>query len=370
MPDPNDRPSRRKNPAYWPSSSNEHPFLTPKGYQLQREGRIGDIATPRSLPHYSAPGEVFFDDPFADDPEVDPNLGDTDLGGPRDSMSVVKPFPNYESLTTPLHNVLPSKKFPDVAKLGRVSLRPYFKSKPVGDITNNQLRAIGKLFIYTPVSPWGEPASGSAFIAGPSMLITSAHNLYDVTHRNWSRSLVFHPGYDYYSTVEKPTCRVTSCHIPRGYFDNPTTNNDIAICYVDCNIGDMVDAVIPTKVIDSSDFFNQTRVAIVGYPATSGFDFGKQMWQCQGDYLFSRSSGGDDDYSPVIATDFGGGASGCPWVMWDKIEERYVAVGVTSGHSKLSYVSGEPNLMATVSPYFGVRTFDRLANDHVTHEFA
>ena len=200
--------------------------------------------------------------------------------------------------------------------------------------------------------------------------MTSAHNLYDFTSRRWSKALEFHPGYDYYTSKEQPTCRVTSCYIPRGYFDNPATNHDIAVCYVDRNIGDIVDAKIEMKPIDSNDIFNHTPVAIVGYPAGSGFDFGKQMWQSVGDYLFGRGNGPGDDYAPAMATNFGGGASGCPWLISDADTGQYSAVGVTSGHAKLRYVRGEPNLMSLTSPFFGARMFDRLNDNPIFHDFA
>ncbi len=108
---------------------------------------------------------------------------------------------------------------------------------------------------------------------------------------------------------------------------------------------------------------------IVGYPASSGFDFGKQMWQSRGDYLFGQSNRPGGDYAPAMATDFGGGASGCPWLVKEPFTGEYVAIGVTSGHAKLRYLRGESNLMSLVSPYFGPRLFDLLENDRVYHEW-
>ncbi len=124
------------------------------------------------------------------------------------------------------------------------------------------------------------------------------------------------------------------------------------------------------KRVESNDMFNRTPVAIVGYPAGSGFDFGKQLWRSVGDYLFGRSNGPGDDYSPAMATNFGAGASGCPWLIKDTNTGQYAAVGVTSGHAKLRYVRGEPNLMSLTSPFFGPRMFDRLNDDSIFHDFA
>lgn len=71
----------------------------------------------------------------------------------------------------------------------------------------------------------------------------------------------------------------------------------------------------------------------------------------------------------MIATNFGGGASGCPWIIKDPETERYQAVGVTSGHAKLRYVRGEPNLATLTSPFFGSRMFSELNDSPVFHDF-
>ena len=378
MPNPPQRRRRSSRSYGYGPGDNDHPFLTPKGYRLQRQGRIGD-APP--LPHYAPggaspmpgeiiDGEIVYLDGFDDQGPIDQSFVDPELDGSYSGSRYTRPYLSWKDSRGGIVNVRPSRKFPDTARLVRMPLTPYFETKPVRRPEQSQLRAIGKLFIYNPTNPWGEPASGSAWIAGPSLLMTSAHNLYDVTTRTWARWLEFFPGYNYYSTSDRPSCRITSCHIPRGYFDNPKANFDIAMCYVDRNIGDIVDAMIPSYPIEDSSFFDDTATAIVGYPATSGFDFGKQLWQSKGEYLFCRNSGGNDEYSPVVATDFGGGASGCPWLVRDpRGKDQYVAVGATSGHAKVRFEPGEPNLMATMSPLFSKKMFDILRDDHVVHEF-
>jgi hypothetical protein len=211
---------------------------------------------------------------------------------------------------------------------------------------------------------------GSAWVTGPNTIATAAHNLFDSNRRTWSLALEFHPGYDFYSDRKLPTCRITSCLVPKGYLDNPTTNRDVATCLVDKPIGELIGAQIPMKPILQSDYFDHAKVAIVGFPSGSGFDFGKQMWQSVGEYLFGHSNGPGDDYAPVIATSFGGGASGAPWIVKDPETDEYQAVGVTSGHAKLRYVRGEPNLATLTSPYFGSRMFNAL-NDHaIFHDFS
>lgn len=282
---------------------------------------------------------------------------------------VLDPFDFRAGEDVEIHNVLPSAKYPRPEALGLMQLQSAYDSRRVANPDVSQLRAIGKLFIQTSPDPRRELATGSAWISGPSTIVTSAHNLYDVSNRAWSTALEFHPGYDYYSAQSRPTCRVTSCYIPQAYFDNPATNHDIGVCFVDRNMGDIVNASIEMIPVDSNAFFDQTPVAIVGYPAGSGFDFGKQMWRSVGDYLFGRGNSPGDDYAPAMATDFGAGASGSPWIVKSTATGQYAAVGVTSGHAKLRYVRGEPNLMSLTSPFFGDRLFDRLNDDPVFHDF-
>ena len=324
--------------------------MTLKGLRLQREGRKRDDPVPMNFPADPPPS------PPAKDDEV--------------PLSEVDPFDFERTGDAPLQNVLPSTKFPRPEVLGLTPLAAYCNSRLVSDPKASPLRAIGKLFIQVSPDPRRELAVGSAWISGPSTIVTSAHNVYDIGSGTWSTALEFHPGYDYYHwRSAKPTCRVTSCYIPRAYLDNPATNHDIAVCYVDRNIGDMVGTQIPLRPIQSNDLFNHATVAIVGYPSGSSFDFGKQMWQSVGDYLFGRSNGPQDDYSPVMATDFGAGASGCPWLIKDAETSQFSAVGVTSGHAKLRYTRGEPNLLSLTSPFFGSRMFDRLNDDPVFHDF-
>mgnify|MGYP003664035577 CR=1 FL=1 len=164
------------------------------------------------------------------------------------------------------------------------------------------------------------------------------------------------------------TSRVTSCYIPKAYLSNPTTDRDIGLCFLDRNVGDIVDATIPMKPIPDNSFFNKYPIQVVGYPAGSHFDFGKQMWHSNGPYLMGQSNGPDASYSPVVASDFGGGASGCPWLA--KINDEYFAVGITSGHAKLRYDDADHNLMSLTSPLFTQQLFDELSDHHEYHEFA
>ena len=282
-------------PQYPPyrSRDDEHPFLTPKGMRLQRMGRK-DTPVPMEFPSFppSYPSQlppVESDDPQGyplDDPNSPPwESSDPLASGEFQSVPVppIDPFDFKWGHEGPIHNVLPSRKYPQPKSVGRTSLADRYTTRLVSNPQSSELRAVGRLFIQVARDPRSELATGSAWITGPSTIVTAAHNLYDFMSGTWSRAIEFHPGYDYYSATQQPTCRITSCYIPRGYFDNPTTNNDIATCFVDRNIGDIVGAQIPMQPVSDNDLFNHTPVAIVGYPAGSGFDFGKQMWQSIGD---------------------------------------------------------------------------------------
>ncbi len=343
MPEPDDR-------IVYPDGGGggQHPFLTPKGLRLQQLGRKDDFSVPMELPDFRESGSSL---------PIEPPIDPFDFSADKNKK---------------IFNVRPSAAFPRVETLAESPLTPYFQIRRAEKSQASRLRAVGKLFIQISSDTRLPLAMGSAWITGPSTIATAAHNLYDSNTRTWSRALEFHPGYDYYATDAKPTCRVTSCYLPRAYLTNPATNLDVAICYVDRNIGDIVNAKIPTRTVDDIDFFNKNRVAIVGYPAGSGFDFGKQLWQSEGEYLFGQGSGPDSDFAPVMATSFGGGASGCPWLIADpdRGQGHYLAIGVTSGHAKLRYGRGELNLNSLVSPYFGPRMFAALNDDQVFHEFA
>ncbi len=399
MPGPSRRSGRRQssnrqsNYSQSIPSDDEHPFLTPNGYRIMRDRNRVMNSVPVQFPQY---------------PIVDSYGGPIQQGpiqqGPIQQGPIIEPFPNggapYSSVQLDqygnvipigivpghevpvdpnappnwiqqpsLQNILPSRKYPDPSRLGTMPMTDHYESSLVADPQKTPLRAIGKLLIQVTPDASREPATGSAWIAGPSLVVTSAHNLYEFSTGTWASVVEFHPGFDYYSKEELPTCRITSCSIPKGYMQNPATNHDIAVCFVDRNIGDIVGAEIPMRPVDSNDLFENTPITIVGYPAGSGFDFGKQMWRSRGDYLFGRSNAPGDDYSPVMATDFGGGSSGCPWLIQDPGTKKLVSVGVTSAHAKLHYKKGEPNLMSLISPFFGPKLFDSLSNDHVFHEF-
>ena len=406
MADPNDR-SRRRRAArslsqYGPYN---HPTLTPRGYELMQASPLKDerYQMPLAQPPIAMPGNSEFGSGTFENQQIEYDVDGNrivQISPPRESA---QPFSQdllseqrsdrrspgqyfgIPGVIPPLQNTWPSKKFPNTELLARGPLTRYFRSKPVGlpsigsggagstdstlSISDRQLRAIGRMVIHVDDVSWDQPAFGSAWIIGPSLIATCAHNLFDSNHRRWSRAIEFYPGFDYYQSGQPIQCNVTSCYVPSSYLENPATNDDIGFCYVDRNIGDIVDAQIPIVPPETNQFFDDHQITVMGYPAGAEFDFGKTLWASRGEYLFGRSGGPDDDYSPVMATNFGGGCSGCPWLVLDRTLNQWKAVGLSSGHARLHYQRGELNLMSLTSPMITQEKLDRLTNDHVSHEF-
>lgn len=367
-----------------------HPFLTQRGLWLQQNSRVDlpqGIALPSNFPGGSGAGGSS-DIPVSGSwikTETDPNSKEPPLLGR---------FRDEPLNEGSLQNLQPAEHFPDVASLRRGPLTQHYASALASDriwddrstlplspsITPKELnqanrafahaaRAIGKMVIRLAGKPASQFASGSAFVTGPNTIMTCAHNLFDSNERQWSAGLEFYPNYDFYSNEPRPACRIVSGIIPRAYLDNPLSNHDIAVCRVDQNIGDLIGAELPPMELNDIGFFDRNIVDVMGYPAGSGFDFGKQLWRSRGRFLFGVRGGVDDDFSPAVATNFGGGASGCPWVHYDRNRQQAVAVGITSGHARLRYDPAEPNLMSLTSSLFSSRTLGRLNDDYIEHSF-
>ncbi|MDA8743197.1 glutamyl endopeptidase [Rubripirellula amarantea] len=383
MSDPNDRSRRRRqNRDVDDFGPYDHPTLTPRGYELMRGSPLKDESYQMPLAGLKQGDHVQPLKPGSD--------AQNSYAVPSRSAAA-KPGQYFKGMTPPppLFNVLPSRMFPDPNVLMHGPLDRYYKSwslagasvrnnqgssprsseTKISDSANDQLRAIGRMVIHIDHASWDQPAFGSAWIAGPSLVATCAHNLFDSNKRHWSRAIEFYPGFDYYTSGDPISCNVTACYIPKSYLDNPATNDDIGFCYVDRNIGDIIGATIPIVPPETNHFFDDNEVTIMGYPAGAEFDFGKSLWASKGEYLFGRSSGPNDDYSPVLATNFGGGCSGCPWLARDPSTGRWNAVGLSSGHARLHYRRGELNLMSLTSPMLTQRRMDRLVDNQVFHSF-
>jgi hypothetical protein len=399
MADPNERARRQRRQRQAASGyygggyggSPGHPTLTPKGFELMNSSPLKDqsYAMPPPVQGYSirqvpgvpvdgqrVGGQRVGGQPvggwaFDEQPSDDEQFYETPPQH-RPGRQPADPGPYFRSRTvTGLpQNFLPSQKFPDPNSLIHQPLHRYYQTRQVDQLTDDfPTKAIGRLVIHIDPYSWDQPAFGSAWIVGPNLIATCAHNLFDSNKRRWSRSIEFYPGFDYYSGGSPIQCKVTSCYVPSAYLRNPATNDDIGFCYVDQNIGEIVGQTIPIKPPQTNTFYENTRVTIAGYPAASEFDFGKQLWASRGEYLFGHRMGPGDDYSPVLATNFGGGASGGPWLAQDPDSKQWSAVGLTSGHARLHYHRGELNLMSLTSPMITQSRLDRLESDQVTHSF-
>ena len=360
-PDPQTPNSQFPDPQFPDPQS--HPFLTPRGLRLQQLPPLQTVQ-PRPLPQY----------PPARPPSEPPNQ--TPIRPPSEPPRGAPPQAIDRS--QPIVNIRPTLKHPDPSALGDRPLDDLYNVRRITAKQNDPLRAIGKLFIQIDPNRPQSLASGSAWVIGPNTIATAAHNLFDSNTRTWSHALYFYPGFDYYlandyptnETGESPiTCQIISGYLPAAYLQNPTTDVDIAICHTDINVGDRLGQTIAWQIIDDIDYYQSRPIAILGYPATSGFDFGKQLWRSVGDMLFSRQTSTTTDPAPVMATSFGSGASGGPWLVPDG-RGGYAAVGVTSGHAKLRYAPGEHSLASLMSPMINDRAIDRLQSTAIHHTFA
>ena len=342
--------------------------LTEKGYRLMRTSPLTDQY--RAMPTVPGGGAV-------------PMEESTRVVRPAE---VRQPYPGpffgprmdaeTSSDVATLQNLLPSRKHPDPWSLGDRPLRELYDSRPVRDDDDEQFRAVGRLVIHDDPVSWDRPAFGSAWVVGRYLIATCAHNLFDSNRRRFARSIEFYPGFDYYAqpfgldgtAVAPVQCRVTEGRIPASFLNNPATNDDIAVCRVDRPIGDIIGVTIPVRPPNGPDYFDDHRVIVAGYPAGSEFDFGKRLWLSRGDYLFARRGGPDDDFAPVVATNFGGGASGGPWLV--RVGDGSLrAVGLTSGHARVRYGRGELNLMSLQSPRVTAERWEKLQTDAVVRRF-
>ena len=350
-----------------------HPFLTPRGLRLQQLGRV-DQSSPRIMPEYTVPQSP-------PRPPGTPRPSPSGVPDPWQTAPVMDPF-EFESLPPdqPI-GVIPSRRYPDANVLTRMPLaetyhvakvsRPQISGDPSADGVDpaKPLAAVGKLFLQTSPRTDRGLATGSAWVVGPDTIATAAHNLFDSNSRTWTHGLRFHAAFDYYAerTRTPPPVRITAGSVPRRYLENPTTDADIAVCKTEFPIGDILGVNVPWLAVDDIEFYETHAVAIVGYPGTSGFDFGKQMWRSVGQYLFARQSSPGADPTPGMASSMGSGVSGGPWIV--DVEDGYRAVGVTSGHAKLHYVRGEHSLESLTTPMLSSRLIDQLQSDAVWHSF-
>lgn len=213
-----------------------------------------------------------------------------------------------------------------------------FESRPVGDAeyNNSPFSAIGKL-TFSGVN-WQtcsgvQPYSGTAWLIAPRIIMTVAHNLYEVNCRDESSNIVFHAGFK--SGTASEMYSVVNFKYVDAYPTNPASRNDVGIGILDRDAGSL--GLIPPSVPVVSDL---RKILAIGYPGNH--DNGQNMWMCEGEYSPELSS--NDEI--VMASDFGGGSSGCPWIV--PTEQGFRAIGTQVGRP--SGQSGEYSVSGLFGP--------------------
>ncbi|MFT3766991.1 MAG: hypothetical protein QM820_15955 [Minicystis sp.] len=213
---------------------------------------------------------------------------------------------------------------------------------PVGDALIWPYPTTGKLFFLF----HGESCSASAFVVGPNLVMTAAHNLYgedpDDHRLYWSSNLSFIPAY-----------RDGSC--PYGV--RPLTQQIVLQKWLDTNgdsdwdVGFGIVAGLGATVgymglvFDQSPAQSGASWTALGYPDDAPFD-GTRMWQSTGSF-----TGDDPDGTLAKGMDSGigvEGSSGGPWLLG--LGGGWYANGLNSyGHDD------RPGIQ--YSPYFGAEVW-------------
>ena len=152
--------------------------------------------------------------------------------------------------------------------------------------------------------------------------MTVAHNIVEANCQSLSTNIVFVPGLG--NTDQVDPSRIYSI-VEKRYIEDypsiPSAANDVAICTLDRDISDVSDPIPP--ILNPS--FDFERCLALGYPSNHQPD-GNKMWQCNGEFMSGISSQSD---RIIMASDFGGGSSGGPWVV--ETDEGWRALGLQVG---------------------------------------
>ena len=187
-----------------------------------------------------------------------------------------------------------------------------FNSQPVTDVSylDPPYHSVGKL-TFRSTDFWAncslvEPY-GTAWVIGNRTIMTCAHNIYESNCNAYSTNIVFNRAFNGTRNPQDMYSVVAYRIIPE-YPTVPSANNDVAVCIVDRDFPDDILRIPP--IINPSSSGYQTCKA-VGYPGNKPDGLNK-MWSCDGDFMPQLS---DPDDRIVMASDFGGGSSGGPWVV-------------------------------------------------------
>lgn len=139
----------------------------------------------------------------------------------------------------------------------------------VGDTSGYTNRAICRVRAF---DSNGNQKIGSAYLAGPNLLVTAAHCLMDNNHAQYSEWTAS-PGY--YPDMEDPEygyCYGGSCSYESFYYlaDWQEPGNDWAICVLEEDLGNMVNAWLGTQSYGTSQEMSGMAVKAFGYPIVPG----------------------------------------------------------------------------------------------------
>ena len=166
--------------------------------------------------------------------------------------------------------------------------------------------------------------AGTAWLIAPRVIMTVAHNLFEVKCKDRSSNVEFFPGFD---GQPQESYRVIDFEYVKAYEGNPpsvpadpSAVNDVGIGILDRDASSALGKIPPLTngVVDFD------KVMAIGYPGNH--DLGAKMWRCEGRVVPELSK--PDQF--VMPSDFQGGSSGGPWVV--ETPQGWRAVGAQVGN--------------------------------------
>lgn len=108
----------------------------------------------------------------------------------------------------------------------------------------------------------GSAVSATAWLAGPSVAVTSAHCVYDAGKGGWIKSMRLYPGYTSGKSAPFGSANVVKMHVYQSWIDEGGAKNDFAILELDRPIGNNAGYF---GFAYGTSLVNQ-KVRITGYP--------------------------------------------------------------------------------------------------------
>ncbi len=167
--------------------------------------------------------------------------------------------------------------------------------------------------------------TGSAFLVGPNLAITSAHCVFDGDHNNEKYpNWTIYAAYNNHIYDDADVCGWKEVYYYNNWMDTHDTNYDIALCVLEADVGEQV-GYYGLRVYTSDSALQGTNVDLQGYPANKDEGF------TAGGYYQYKTSGTVTAVSPrTFESNFytTNGFSGGPVLPSDN---PYVGLGVLAG---------------------------------------